>query len=165
MPVHMLIYSLVRTAILVVLCTLAVRSGYRIGYRDALLGRPPRIPVRLISCELDDSAPRIAGYLPAIGQTCNQEVSLMTASANPFPCILEGTVAGLNVHSMLDSQKTMALFTLVNGSRSTVCVVFPKVLADCRGVLAEGAHVRVSGTLESSIDFIQLSVTAIEPLT
>lgn len=164
----MFIHALIRTVIVFVLATLAVRAGYRIGYRDALLGRRPRIPVCRVPLEPrepNESVPRIAGYLPAIGQTCDQEVSIMTAASNPLSCILGGTVTGLNVHGMLDPGEEMALFTLVNGSRSTVCVVLPKVLADCRGVLAEGAHVRVSGTLESSIDFIQLAVTAIEPLT
>ncbi len=146
MPAYLLVHVLIRTVILVVLCTLAIRSGYRIGYRDYMLGRRPRIPL----LERDDDP----------GDTAADRTS-----ADPLSCILEGTVTGLKVHNMLDSKKAMALFTLVDGSRSTVCVVFPKVLADCGGVLAEGASVRVSGTLESSIDFIQLAVTAIEPLT
>ena len=146
MPAYLLVHVLVSTAILLAIVTLAVRSGYRIGYRDYMLGRRPRIPL----LERDDDS---------------SDTAADRTSADPLSCILEGTVTGPKVHNMLDPKKAMALFTLVNGSRSTVCVVFPKVFADCGGVLAEGAPVRVSGTLESSIDFIQLAVTAIEPLT
>ena len=51
MPAYLLIHVLIRTVILVVLCTLAIRSGYRIGYRDAISGRPPRIRI----FDLDDN--------------------------------------------------------------------------------------------------------------
>ena len=51
MPVYMLVHVLVSTVILLAIVTLAVRSGYRIGYRDAISGRPPRIRI----FDLDDN--------------------------------------------------------------------------------------------------------------
>lgn len=145
MPVYMLVHALIRTVVLVVLCTLAIRSGYRIGFRDSAAGRPARIP--LLERDDDPNGP-------------NPD----RTSVDLLACTLEGTVTGLSVHVM-GADRYMALFTLVDGSRSTVCAVFPKVFSACGGVLAEGAHVRVSGRLESSIHFFQLAVTAVEPLT
>ena len=51
MPTYLLVHVLVSTVILVAVVTLAVRSGYRIGYRDAISGRPPRIRI----FDLDDN--------------------------------------------------------------------------------------------------------------
>ena len=51
MPVYILVHVLIRTVILVVLCTLAIRSGYRIGFRDSSAGRPARIRI----FDLDDN--------------------------------------------------------------------------------------------------------------
>ena len=147
MPADLLIHALIRAVILVVLAVLAVRSGYRIGFRDSAAGRPARIPLLELDDDPDDSSP-------------NPD----RTSIDLLACTLEGTVTGLSVHVM-GADRYMALFTLVDGSRSTVCAVFPKVFSACGGVLSEGAHVRVTGRLESSIHFFQLAVTAVEPLT
>jgi len=48
----MLATSIIKVAITIALATLFVRSGYRIGYRDAIAGRKPRI--RVFSLDEDD---------------------------------------------------------------------------------------------------------------
>lgn len=45
MPSTAIILAVIRVVITIALATLFVRSGYRIGYRDAMLGRSSRIPV------------------------------------------------------------------------------------------------------------------------
>lgn len=40
-----IVLAIIRIVITIALVTLFFRSGYRIGYRDAMLGRSSRIPV------------------------------------------------------------------------------------------------------------------------
>ena len=162
--------ALVRVVLTIALATVLLRVGYRIGYRDAVSGRPPRIRIFNLDeydeDESDDggSVLHIAGYLPAIGQTCNQEVSTMNATvSNPHSRTFEGTIADLAVRTTSKGE-TVAIFKLKGGPEEVNCVVFPRLFSACGDLLADGASVRVSGGLESSGDYTQLVCRQIDSL-
>ena len=161
--------AVVRFVLSIALATVIIRSGYRIGYRDAVSGRLARIRVPRVD-DVDepddpvDPAPRIAGYLPAIGQTCNQEVSTMNATvSNPHSRTFEGTIADLAVRTTSKGE-TVAIFKLKGGPEEVNCVVFPRLFSARGDLLANGAPVRVSGGLESSGDYTQLVCRQIDSL-
>ncbi len=159
--------ALVRVVLTIALATVIIRSGYRIGYRDAVTGHPARIRVPRLDDEPGgpvDPAPSIAGLLPAIGQTHNQEVSTMNAPvSNPRSRTLEGTIVDLAVRTTSKGQ-TVALFKLAGDSEEVTCVVFPRLFSARGDLLANGAPVRVSGGLESSGDYTQLVCRQIDSL-
>ncbi|MBR3327316.1 MAG: hypothetical protein IKG22_08350 [Atopobiaceae bacterium] len=159
--------ALVRVVLTIALATVIIRSGYRIGYRDAVSGRPARIRVPRFDDEPDDPddpAPHIAGLLPAIGETHNQEVSTMNATvSNPHTRTFEGTIADLAVRTTSKGE-TVAIFKLKGGPEEVNFVVFPRLFSVCGDLLANGAPVRVSGGLESGRCITQLVCRQIDSL-
>lgn len=159
--------ALVRVVLTIALATVTLRVGYRIGYRDAMSGRPMRIRVPKLDDDpdvSDDHVLHIAGLLPAIGETHNQEVSTMNATvSNLRSRTLEGTIADLAVRTTSKGQ-TVAIFKLKGGPEEVNCVVFPRLFSVCGDLLANGAPVRVSGGLESGRGITQLVCRQIDSL-
>ena len=159
--------AVVRFVLSITLATVIIRSGYRIGYRDAVTGHPARIRVPRLDDEPGgpvDPTPHIAGLLPAIGETHNQEVSTMNAPvSNPRSRTLEGTIADLAVRTTSKGE-TVAIFKLKGGPEEVNCVVFPRLFSACGDLLADGASVRVSGGLESGHGITQLVCRQIDSL-
>ena len=159
--------AVARLVLSITLAAVISRIAYRIGYRDGLADRPARIRVPRYDDEPDDPAdpaPHIAGLLPAIGETHNQEVSTMNAPvSNPRSRTLEGTIADLAVRTTSKGE-AMAVFNLADGAEPITCVVFPRLFSACGDLLADGTSVRVSGGLESSGDYTQLVCRQIDSL-
>lgn len=92
-----IVRTVIGIAVAAVLSKLFFRSGYRFGYRDAMRGRRNRIPV-LYPDEIakpGDSAPRIAGYLPAPSPSSNKEEPTMSNRTPEEKSLLKKLASGL----------------------------------------------------------------------